>query len=197
MDEISPERAVAQRCFPILLIGDGDDRTLPLRHVRRIYASAIGPKQLWIVPNAPHAMGFGTEPAKYEEHVLAFFAECAASQLKFGPSHEAARGTVRRASRVLQQRHKPKIHVKLLVAVKERGSRIVREKIRFHLLSRRHHHNILQNSRWSASRQISKAQTNAGAGAPDALRRFDCRTPACIAGPRSPKLDRSSETIFR
>jgi pimeloyl-ACP methyl ester carboxylesterase len=74
VDEISPERAVTQRSFSILLIGDGDDRTLPLRHVRRIYASAIGPKQIWIVPNAPHAMGFGTEPTEYEEHVLAFFA---------------------------------------------------------------------------------------------------------------------------
>jgi hypothetical protein len=73
VDEISPERAVTQRSFSILLIGDGDDRTLPLRHVRRIYASAIGPKQLWIVPNAPHAAGFGTEPTAYADHVLAFF----------------------------------------------------------------------------------------------------------------------------
>lgn len=73
VDEISPERAVGKRSFPILLIADGQDTTLPPRYARRIYAAAAGAKQLWVVPGASHASGFGAAPAEYERRVLAFF----------------------------------------------------------------------------------------------------------------------------
>jgi len=47
---VSPERAVASRPFPVFLFCDAEDTTLPCRHAERIYAAAIGPKSLWIVP---------------------------------------------------------------------------------------------------------------------------------------------------
>ncbi len=48
--EIAPDKAVAARPFPVLLICDENDVALPCRHTQRIYAAARGPKQLWVVP---------------------------------------------------------------------------------------------------------------------------------------------------
>jgi hypothetical protein len=73
--DVSPEKSVAQRPFPILLISDGDDVVLPLRHQQAIFAAAIGPKELWIVPDAIHASAMGVAPGEYERRVLSFFAK--------------------------------------------------------------------------------------------------------------------------
>lgn len=72
-EEVSPEKAVSARAFPILLICGTRDHTLPCRHSKRIYAAAKGPKQLWIVPGAPHAASLGTAPAEFERRVVAFY----------------------------------------------------------------------------------------------------------------------------
>jgi pimeloyl-ACP methyl ester carboxylesterase len=72
VDAVSPERSVSGRAFPILLIADGNDRTVPLRHVEAIYKAAKGPKRIWIVPNAPHATGLGTAMEEYESRCLYF-----------------------------------------------------------------------------------------------------------------------------
>ncbi|HXQ26064.1 MAG TPA: alpha/beta hydrolase [Candidatus Acidoferrales bacterium] len=73
-DDVSPERAVAARAFPVLLICGTRDHTIPCRHAERIYRAAIGPKELWIVDGAAHASALGRSPAGYEERVIRFFA---------------------------------------------------------------------------------------------------------------------------
>jgi fermentation-respiration switch protein FrsA (DUF1100 family) len=73
-DDVSPEEAVARPAFPVLLICDGDDHTIPCRHTEKIYRAARGPKQLWIVPHAVHTGAFGEAHAAFEHHVLGFFA---------------------------------------------------------------------------------------------------------------------------
>ena len=82
--DVSPEKSVAQRAFPILLISDSADVVLPLRHQQAILAAATGPKELWIVPGATHAEAMGVEPEEYKRRVLAFFktahASCSATQ---------------------------------------------------------------------------------------------------------------------
>jgi len=77
--DVSPEKAVATRAFPVLLICDGADTTLPCRHTRRIYAAATGPKELWEVPNAFHTAALGYQPEEFQRRVLAFFATAAAA----------------------------------------------------------------------------------------------------------------------
>ncbi|MFZ0738101.1 MAG: alpha/beta fold hydrolase [Candidatus Acidiferrales bacterium] len=72
-DDVSPERAVAARAYPVLLICDEDDRRIPCRHSRRIYKTAKGPKQLWAVAGAGHTMAFGMHPEEFERRVVAFF----------------------------------------------------------------------------------------------------------------------------
>jgi alpha-beta hydrolase superfamily lysophospholipase len=73
--EVSPEHSVATRAFPVLLICDTEDTTLPCRHSREIYAAARGPKSLWIVPGAFHTAALGYQPAEFRRRVLHFFAE--------------------------------------------------------------------------------------------------------------------------
>ena len=72
-DDVSPEKAVAERRFPILLICGTRDHTIPCRHAERIYKAASGPKELWIVQGAEHASALGAEPVEYEERVIRFF----------------------------------------------------------------------------------------------------------------------------
>lgn len=72
--EVSPEKAVASRPFPVLLICDEKDVALPCRHTRRIFAAAIGPKQFWEVPGAWHTAALGVQPAEFQRRVLRFFA---------------------------------------------------------------------------------------------------------------------------
>lgn len=71
--EVSPEKAVATRAFPVFLICDAEDVALPCRHTKRIFDAAIGPKEMWIVPGAPHTAAVGFEPAEFNRRVLAFY----------------------------------------------------------------------------------------------------------------------------
>jgi uncharacterized protein len=72
--EVSPEKAVAQRPFPVLLICDTADTTLPCRHSQQIYAAATGAKDLWVVPNAFHTAALGFQPDEFQRRVVSFFA---------------------------------------------------------------------------------------------------------------------------
>jgi uncharacterized protein len=71
-DEVSPEKAVAARSFPILLICGTRDHIIPCRHAEDIYENARGPKELWVVEGAEHASALGRAPAEYENRVISF-----------------------------------------------------------------------------------------------------------------------------
>jgi uncharacterized protein len=71
-NDVSPEEAVIERAFPVLLICGTRDRTIPCRHAERIYDVARGPKDLWIVDGAEHASALGRAPAEYEQRVIQF-----------------------------------------------------------------------------------------------------------------------------
>jgi uncharacterized protein len=71
--EVSPEKAVKTRAFPLLLICDGADVVLPCRHSEMILRAAAGTKELWRVAGALHTGGLGTEPVEYRRRVISFF----------------------------------------------------------------------------------------------------------------------------
>ena len=77
---VSPEKAVASRAFPVLLICDQLDVALPCRHSQMIFAAARGPKQLWVVPRAFHTAAYGFAPEEFRRRVLAFFAAASANE---------------------------------------------------------------------------------------------------------------------
>jgi alpha-beta hydrolase superfamily lysophospholipase len=72
-DQVSPEKAAAQRPFPVLLICGTRDHRIPCRHAQAIYEAATGPKEMWIVQSAGHASALGQAPAEYENRVVSFF----------------------------------------------------------------------------------------------------------------------------
>src|SRR5262249_52425639 len=67
---VSPENAVAERAFPVLIICDEEDVALPCRHSERIYAAARGSKELWRVPKAFHTAGIGYRPEEFRRRVI-------------------------------------------------------------------------------------------------------------------------------
>jgi len=77
---VSPEKAVAARELPVLLICDAADTTLPCRHAERIYAAARGPKALWVVPGAFHTAALGFAPEEFRRRVLGFYAQPVANR---------------------------------------------------------------------------------------------------------------------
>jgi dienelactone hydrolase len=81
-DDVSPEKAVANHAFPVLLICGTKDHRIPCRHAEAIFQAAIGPKQLWIVQGADHASAYGQAPAEYEKRVIDFFEGISAQQNK-------------------------------------------------------------------------------------------------------------------
>lgn len=89
LSDVSPEKTVAERNFPVLLICDAQDEALPCRHSERIYAAASGPKQLWVAPGAFHTAALGYQPAEFRRRVLAFYGEVA----RESASRQRAAGT--------------------------------------------------------------------------------------------------------
>jgi len=72
-ENIAPEKSVARREFPVLLICGSSDRKIPCRHSDAVYRSAIGPKELWNVPSTGHEQAIKTTPLEFQRRVLQFF----------------------------------------------------------------------------------------------------------------------------
>jgi fermentation-respiration switch protein FrsA (DUF1100 family) len=73
-DRVAPEREVARlRGCALLLIHAVDDAIISVADARAIYRRAPEPKELWLVPSAPHAMAFNTLRQTYATRVVAFF----------------------------------------------------------------------------------------------------------------------------
>jgi fermentation-respiration switch protein FrsA (DUF1100 family) len=59
-DGVSPEKAVSERRFAVLLICGTRDPTIPCRHAEKIYRATIGPKELWVVQGAGTLLRWAT-----------------------------------------------------------------------------------------------------------------------------------------
>jgi len=90
-DDVSAQEAVAARPFPVLLICGLADRTVPCRHANKIFQSAGGPRQLWIVPGAGHTQAYGAAPFEFERRVLEFFNSIHASPRAIARSQDKVR----------------------------------------------------------------------------------------------------------
>jgi alpha-beta hydrolase superfamily lysophospholipase len=74
-EEVSPEKAVTARGFPVLLICGLSDRKIPCRHSEEIFRAAAGRKEIWRVPDTGHEQALKTHRAEFSKRVLKFFAE--------------------------------------------------------------------------------------------------------------------------
>ena len=60
---------------PLLVIGGERDKLMPPDDVRRVFAAAHEPKQLWLVPEASHAKCREVAGLEYETRVSGFFSK--------------------------------------------------------------------------------------------------------------------------
>jgi uncharacterized protein len=90
-DDISPEKAVAARAFPVLLICGLSDHTIPARHTKRVFWAAAGPKEMWLVQGAGHSSALGTAPKEFEQKVIGFLAKLHAEKQKTMEQEESKR----------------------------------------------------------------------------------------------------------
>ena len=88
-EDVSPEKAVAARPFPVLLICGLRDHNIPPRHSKAIYKAAIGAKELWLVPGAGHTQALGTAPQEFERRVVEFLEKIHAGKQRWGQSGPA------------------------------------------------------------------------------------------------------------
>ena len=71
-DLLKPAGRVAKVHAPLLLIAGAADKHASLGEMKRIYATANEPKELWVIPEAPHADFHRFAPEEYERRVLGF-----------------------------------------------------------------------------------------------------------------------------
>ncbi len=74
--EVSPEQAIQDTPFPVLLIHGTADEVIPPSHSERLHAAAPeGMSELWLVDGARHGEPRALAGAGYEERVRVFFQE--------------------------------------------------------------------------------------------------------------------------
>lgn len=61
--------------LPTFFIHGGKDNFVPTKMVYQNYRASAGPKQLWVVPGAAHAMSYYDHPQLYSQKVSRFFAK--------------------------------------------------------------------------------------------------------------------------
>jgi dipeptidyl aminopeptidase/acylaminoacyl peptidase len=71
---VMPEQEIGARddCA-VLLIHAENDRVVNVQDAHALFTAARGPKELWLIPDAAHAMAYLTEQAAYADRVRDFF----------------------------------------------------------------------------------------------------------------------------
>jgi len=72
-DRIAPEREIGARedCAVLLIHAENDD-VVGVQDAHAIFTAARGPKELWLIPDAEHALAYLTQREAYAERVCAF-----------------------------------------------------------------------------------------------------------------------------
>lgn len=73
IEGMSPERAVVELDYPILVIHGAEDIRIPPAHGRRVFDAAAGGSRLWAVGGVGHAGAFVENKSEYAERVAAYF----------------------------------------------------------------------------------------------------------------------------
>lgn len=73
--ELRPIEHIAQLDCPVLILGGEDDEHTPPAETRRLFAAAVGPKELDLFSGAPHRDLYRFDREHYEQRVLPFLEE--------------------------------------------------------------------------------------------------------------------------
>lgn len=72
--QLRPIDHIAELHAPLLVISGSNDRHTPVAETQRLFAAAVEPKSLWLVPGAAHVDLFDFAPEDYARRVSAFLA---------------------------------------------------------------------------------------------------------------------------
>lgn len=72
-DALRPVDAVRKLRVPVLVVGGTRDLQTPPEETRRLFDSAVGSKDLWLVDGAAHQDLYAYDPVQYKRRVVAFF----------------------------------------------------------------------------------------------------------------------------
>ncbi len=75
LPDASPLKAVEQSRVPTLLIGDGEDGSIPVHHARELQSACAVHCELWVVPGAGHGGASTVAHEEFEHRVLGWFAD--------------------------------------------------------------------------------------------------------------------------
>jgi fermentation-respiration switch protein FrsA (DUF1100 family) len=71
--EIQPARSAARLGErPLFVIHGADDPLTDPKSADKIYSSASGPKELWMIPNCGHSLGPVVSPVEYKARITNF-----------------------------------------------------------------------------------------------------------------------------
>ena len=73
LEGMSPETAVAELDFPVLVIHGTEDSRIPPDHSRRVFDASPEGSRLWVVEGVAHAESFVENKAEYADRVAAYF----------------------------------------------------------------------------------------------------------------------------
>ncbi|UHA74944.1 alpha/beta hydrolase [Paenibacillus sp. 481] len=72
MQDVSPERAIAESDLPIMFVHGAADKYVPTYMSERMYDIKQGPKKLLLIEGAEHAVAYCVNKQQYEEAVVEF-----------------------------------------------------------------------------------------------------------------------------
>ena len=75
MQQVSPERGLAESQIPLLLIHGADDHNIPPRHSERILHARPNNTEIWRVAGADHCGAISTAPDEFAQRLLGFYAQ--------------------------------------------------------------------------------------------------------------------------
>ena len=73
LDQVSPERAIAETRTPVLLIHGTDDVNIPIEQSRKLLRTHRPDVEFWEVPGGTHVRIRGADPAGYARRVYSWF----------------------------------------------------------------------------------------------------------------------------
>jgi uncharacterized protein len=73
--DLEPIRSIARLGSPVLVVAGSRDQHTTLVESEELFAAAVEPKRLWVVPNASHQDFLSVDPIGYDSEVVGFLLE--------------------------------------------------------------------------------------------------------------------------
>ena len=73
IDDLVPEKHVAQLNYPVMIIHGHQDTRIPVSHGLRVYRASPSGSTVWVAPDVDHVDTFLTYPTRYIDEITGYF----------------------------------------------------------------------------------------------------------------------------